>query len=86
MAFWVAVHGPNINGVFGNSESWTIESPTDVEETETGSLTILTAARPEGFHVTTGERYKARPPQRIYYPRGEWTKVRIGEVTPKEES
>lgn len=81
--FWVQVYGPHTTGAFG-PDTYTVLDPDDVNVTDS-VVTILTAPREEGYHVTTGERFPARPARLVVYPKGEAHKVVVcGEIQPRE--
>lgn len=76
---FVRVYGPHTTGAFG-CDSYTIESPIDVTNKD-GMLVIVTAPREAGPPVRPGlPPVKARGPQMVRYPAGEWHKIVIGEV------
>ena len=80
--YYIQVYGPRTTGAFG-CDSYTIEKPSVVDETAGGSLIFTTVARPAGRVPDgpyAGMHRRARGPQTIVYPRGEWTKVKIGKV------
>ena len=74
---YIVVYGPHTTGPFG-TDTYPIEAPADVTETPYGSLVITTAAQPERDHPRAG-RIPAKSSQQIIYPRGEWTKIKVGE-------
>lgn len=80
--YFVRVYGPHTTGAFG-CDSYTIVQPADVVD-EDGVLMITTAPREAGPPVREGlPPVKARGPQLIVYPAGEWLRLVIGKVEPR---
>lgn len=83
--YFVTVHGPHIDGPFGHSEGLIIESPADVRDDERGNLVVTLAPRPFMPGTPMRPSRRARKSRTVIYPRGEWIKVVIGEIEPRNQ-
>jgi hypothetical protein len=81
--YYVVVFGPNATG-FNGTDMYDIERPDAVQWGERDELIITTAPREERVHPRL-VRIKARGPQTVVYPRGEWTKIKVGERPKRRE-
>lgn len=81
--YYVRVYGPHIEGYFGNNETLLIESPDDVQNDERGNLRVLMSPTPFRPGTPTRPSKRAQKAKTVIYPRGEWTKIVIGEIEPR---
>ena len=83
--YYVMIFGPSTAGAFGCDEL-AILSPADV--TENNGVLIITTAPVEARTTPATDRcparkIRARGPEQVIYPRGGWTKIRIGKARPR---